>query len=181
MPPRKKPTSTTKKKEQQKLKRAIKRGDIEKPAPVHTSRKRKGPKSRLANSDNHEAIEKAKRLQSSFLRPSQAYLHYTREVASNSVLPRPISANKIVFDEADFSVRSPFDAPMLTCPKRPKWRYEMTKNEVEKNEEGLHVKWLASTDLQLASTSTEDEAVSRPPSSLSYFERNLEVWRQLYV
>ena len=65
----------------------------------------------------------------------------------------------------------------------------MSKNEVEKNEEGQFKKWLDQTDQVLKEwvdrgpspsddeTSTEGEAVM--PRAPTHFERNLEVWRQL--
>ena len=85
----------------------------------------------------------------------------------------------------------------LTCPKRPKWRYDMSKKEVEANEEGLFKKWLAQTDAALAAWShptdvgqpaahegfgdiTKSVPESMPHAPTSY-ERNLEVWRQLCV
>lgn len=65
----------------------------------------------------------------------------------------------------------------------------MSKNEVEKNEEGLFKRWLDQTDQVLkewvdhdpspsdGETSNEDETVM--PRAPTHFERNLEVWRQL--
>jgi len=82
---------------------------------------------------------------------------------------------------------------LLSCPKRPKWRYDMSKKEVERNEEGMFEKWLAQTDNSIARCLTV-ESSGQPgdfhdldiassavtvPKSLTYFERNLEVWRQL--
>ena len=73
----------------------------------------------------------------------------------------------------------------------------MSKVEVEKNEEGLHRQWVERMDhivegWQMGSgghkepqgVDEEDEKpqkVSQMPRSPTYFERNLEVWRQLYV
>jgi hypothetical protein len=52
----------------------------------------------------------------------------------------------------------------------------MSKKEVEHNEEGLFKKWLEQMDKNFRAwqESTQSE-------SPSYFERNVEVWRQLYV
>lgn len=33
--------------------------------------------------------------------------------------------------------------------RRPKWRYDQTKKEVEKNEEGMFAKWLAAVDSEV--------------------------------
>jgi len=83
----------------------------------------------------------------------------------------------------------------LTCPSRPKFRYDMTKKEVEKNEEGWFKKWMKSTD-EIMDEWIDGEPVEEPvvingegqdelekkaswPRSVSWFETNLEVWRQL--
>ena len=71
------------------------------------------------------------------------------------------------------------------------YRYDMEKKEVEKNEEGLFAKWIAEMDNNVEAWRSEGivdekdendqivhsvEALKRSPT---YFERNLEVWRQL--
>ena len=71
------------------------------------------------------------------------------------------------------------------------YRYDMEKKEVEKNEEGLFGKWIAEMDNNVDAWRSEGivdekdenvqvvhsvEALKRSPT---YFERNLEVWRQL--
>ena len=71
------------------------------------------------------------------------------------------------------------------------YRYDMEKKEVEKNEEGWFAKWIAETDDNVEAWRSEGivdekdendqivhsvEALKRSPT---YFERNLEVWRQL--
>ncbi|TNY19065.1 hypothetical protein DMC30DRAFT_424476 [Rhodotorula diobovata] len=72
----------------------------------------------------------------------------------------------------------------LTCPKRPKWSYNQTKREVEKNEEGIFRTWLASMDDILARAAApplhEDGTIAGLPGSPTFFERNLNVWRQLW-
>lgn len=72
----------------------------------------------------------------------------------------------------------------------------MTKIEVEKNEEGLFKKWIDQTDQivkqwqkgpEEEKKEGEDETKEEPapsnvmPRSPTYYERNLEVWRQLCV
>jgi len=73
----------------------------------------------------------------------------------------------------------------------------MTKKEVEKNEEGWFKKWMKSTDEimddwidgepveepVIMKSEDQDEVEKKPswPRSVSLFETNLEVWRQLYV
>jgi len=65
----------------------------------------------------------------------------------------------------------------------------MSKVEVEKNEEGLHKKWIVQMDQivedwQKGQTNQDERdgiKMLDMPRSPTYFERNLEVWRQLYV
>jgi len=71
------------------------------------------------------------------------------------------------------------------------YRYDMEKKEVEKNEEGWFAKWILEMDKNVEAWRSEGivdekdendqivhsvEALRRSPT---YFERNLEVWRQL--
>ncbi|EPZ36147.1 P-loop containing nucleoside triphosphate hydrolase protein [Rozella allomycis CSF55] len=55
---------------------------------------------------------------------------------------------------------------VIDIPKRPYWNYEMTKEQVETNEEKMFHEWL--------------EKVGHEKKELSFYERNLEVWRQLW-
>lgn len=76
----------------------------------------------------------------------------------------------------------------------------MSKKEVEMNEEGLFKKWLSQTDAALTDwcsvTGPQQDSVqnigqksevqqpsvpAEMPRAPTSFERNLEVWRQLYV
>ncbi|KAK7465407.1 hypothetical protein VKT23_005385 [Stygiomarasmius scandens] len=147
--PRKKPSSTRKKKEEQQLKRAVKRGP------------------------SSEALQSSRRLQSSFIRPSPEYLDKTKSLASNTPLIRPIPSGTAIHPE------HVTDQEPLTCTRRPKWRFEMTKKEVESNEAGLFRKWIKQTDELLEQWQSRSNQTSIP-SSPTYFERNLEVWRQLW-
>lgn len=75
--------------------------------------------------------EQSMKLESRFLRLPQALLDYHRTVAATEVLVRPV-------DEAMGVLRveelQPKELEGLTCPKRPKWSYTLSKKEVEKNE-----------------------------------------------
>jgi hypothetical protein len=186
--PRKKPFSSKQRKAQLQEKRAIKRGDIS-PPPISRNPKRHKRPVTARSVASTPAIESSKRLQSAFVKLSSDYLAKSKLVASSVALPRPLSPNVAIF-----SLLRPLisDAAVLSCPKRPKWRYEMTKKEVEKNEEGLFDKWLTQTDhilqtwtnenthetSQLKGDSDADLTMPRAPTN---YERNLEVWRQLYV
>ncbi|KAI9364639.1 hypothetical protein BD770DRAFT_313755 [Pilaira anomala] len=56
----------------------------------------------------------------------------------------------------------------IEFPKRPTWTYDMTKEEVEKQETDSFNNWVRAVE----DTYGGDQ--------LSWFERNLEVWRQLW-
>ncbi|KXN88797.1 Guanine nucleotide-binding protein-like 1 [Leucoagaricus sp. SymC.cos] len=197
--PRRKPISGKQKKEQQQIKRAIKRGDLLPPEPTKKpSRKRRpvrtGPTGKVVGQGSSDAaIASAKKLQSAFVELPPRFLEETKAIASTIPLTRPISYDVTLFH--DFATDGQTESQdVLTCPKRPKWRFDMSKKEVEHNEEGLFKKWLANMDglveqwqksREPAPLKSEDlkEQFERPllaPPSPTYFERNLEVWRQLW-
>lgn len=186
MPPRRKPTSTRQKKAEQQLRRAIKRGDLPPPEAQKSANPRrnpkKGPTGRLiaGRSSDTNAVDSVRKLQSTFVKLPQKFLEESKILASNLLLLRPLSDEKAVFHLFD---QKGEDAPdILTCPKRPKWRYDQSKLEVECNEEGLFKKWITQTDSAIERWQNSDAPKTSPmPTSTSYFERNLEVWRQLYV
>jgi hypothetical protein len=181
MPPRRKPTSTRQKKADQQLKRAIKRGDIPPPeiknAVPHHRKPRLGPTGQPLGTN---AVESAQKLQSAFIKLPPRFLEETKAIASNLPLARPILTQESIFHDFDHD-GDPSMEP-LSCPKRPKWRFDMSKLEVERNEEGLFKKWIAQTDEALEKWQNKvdpPEPATAMPRSPSYFERNLEVWRQL--
>ena len=196
MPPRKKPTSTKQKKAEQKLKRAIKRGDVEAPEPKkrpHHKKGRVGPTgNRVGSAPSSSDAGKRLQLQSTFVKLSPKFLEETKNVASNLPLDRPLSPQVAVLASPETGT---FNVNAFTCPRRPKWRFDMSKLEVERNEEGLFKKWLAESDgivekwqgeldaKRQAAVSGSDESDTGSqltmPASPTYFERNLEVWRQL--
>lgn len=179
--PRKKPTSTRQKKDDQKLKRAVKRGDVSPPPPS----RRKKPQKR--NAPSSTLAESTRKLQSSFVKPSRKFLEDTKALASTVPLSRPIPIGAAILTE----ISADHDSDPLTCPRRPKWRYDMTKSYIDANEEGVFKQWVNQTDTALEKwrladkkhqsddrdeDDEDDLSVERSPSS---FERNLEVWRQL--
>lgn len=184
MPARRKPTSTRQKKADQQLKRAIKRGDVPPPSDVVKKsahrRPRVGPTGQQVGASS--VIESARKLQSAFVKLPPDFLEQTKSLASTLPLLRPIPDERAIFP--NFPREGETDLEVLSCPKRPKWRYDMTKLEVERNEEGLFKKYLAQTDQALErwqGMPDSTDSGSGMPRSPSYFERNLEVWRQLYV
>lgn len=178
--PRRKPFSAKQRKAQIQEKRATKRGESPPPTkstqhstPRHASR----PQRSLA------ADPTSAKLQSRFVALSPKYLETTRDLAFSTPLARPIPDEYAKFPVDDLMLR---DQGRLTCPSRPKFRFGQTKKEVEKNEEGMFKKWLRSTEGIVKEWVEQDvegsESDGDPwPRSPSWFETNLEVWRQLCV
>ena len=181
MPGRRKPISTRQKKAEQKLKRAIKRGDIPPPDPKPVTRTTRGPLRTQAARLRATQTDSVQRLQSAFIKLPPTFLEETKSIASTVPLVRPVQSAAAVYN-----VQTEIDTgnlARLICPRRPKWRFDMSKKEVEHNEEGFFKKWLEQTDEQLKvwqeSDTIENGTLRASLRSPSYFERNLEVWRQL--
>ncbi|GAA93963.1 uncharacterized protein L969DRAFT_92904 [Mixia osmundae IAM 14324] len=123
-----------------------------------------------------ERRQQSQRLQSRFIKLPD-HLKERAKTKSTDILKRPIPPCHLT--EAD--VQLP-DETAPTCPYRPKWRYTMTKREVEANEEMAFANWLATTDelVNPAAKVEEDEPVETEERAPTYFERNLNVWRQLW-
>lgn len=191
--PRKKPFSNKQRKAQLQEKRAVKRGDVSPPPPVKRNPKQKrrplASRSAAAGTVDAQAVASSRKLQSAFIRLSPAYLEKSRLIASKQALPRPLPPSVAIFNPDNLYQSSDEDAQKLSCPKRPKWRYDMSKTEVEKNEEGLFKKWLDQTDQVLkewvdsgsspSGVVTSGQGGDVMPRAPTHFERNLEVWRQL--
>ena len=191
--PRKVAFSNKQRKAQLQEKRAIKRGDVSPPPSTRRNPKQKrrylASRSAAAGTVDAQAVASSRKLQSTFIKLSSAYLERSRLIAAKQSLPRPLPSSVAVFSPDELDQSNEGDTQKLSCPKRPKWRYDMSKTEVEKNEEGQFKKWLDQTDQVLKEwvdrgpspsddeTSTESEAVM--PRAPTHFERNLEVWRQL--
>ena len=190
--PRRKPTSTKQLKADRQLKRAVKRGDAPPPDPSlkKPKRPRKGGqinRSALSPSQSSQnAIETSRKLQSSFIKLPPSFLEDTKLLANSLILPRPIKPEAALLPTSLIGEKDDAMNKLLTCPKRPKWRFDMSKKEVETNEEGLHMKWIAQTDKAVSDwqngpEENKPEDLKKMPRSPTYYERNLEVWRQLYV
>ncbi|CAL1695099.1 unnamed protein product [Somion occarium] len=195
--PRKVAFSAKQKKAQLRLKRAVKRGDISPPPKQDRRRKtRKGPSNSAHDVD---AVESVRRLQSAFVKLPREFLERTKVLAATLPLERPISSEVALLHDPAIAAAHPSIASglepdqLLTCPVRPKWRYDMTKAMVEKNEEVIFTKWLDRTDEAVnkwcnaqedqATPSTDEQLENKQPvmpHAPTSFERNIEVWRQLW-
>lgn len=183
--------SAKKRKVQLKEKRAIKRGDVEAPDPSTVSRwtkkKRNPHHGRPLNLapgavDPEERAQAARKLQSAFLKPSRSFLDLSQRLAAELPLPRPIPS------DAMYPPLSLWDTPDdIGCPRRPEWRFDMSKSEIEDNEQRQYNAWLESAKEKFSmwrgSEARSSEELIEPEGvkSPSYFELNLEVWRQLWV
>jgi hypothetical protein len=169
---RKKPTATTKHREALLRKRAIKRGDIvpdEKPKKKRRNKYTGSSKSALNPQPTGISTRK---LQSSFVKLSPEFLEKCKLLAASLHLPRPVPLENAIFSE------NSADGPQLSCIRRPSWKLDQSKEEVERNEEGVFQKWITSVDAVAQAPQHEDDITM--PRGPTYFERNLEVWRQLW-
>ncbi|GAA6039125.1 hypothetical protein JCM8097_005338 [Rhodosporidiobolus ruineniae] len=127
-------------------------------------------------------------LESRFIRLPKQVAEQHRQQAATEVLPRPVPDALATLQEEDIAPPAGEGGDgELTCPKRPKWSFHQTKKEVERNEEGVFKKWLAQTDETLfklanppSDLEDDDEGSATVPGSSTFFERNLNVWRQLW-
>ncbi|GAA5896878.1 hypothetical protein JCM6882_005056 [Rhodosporidiobolus microsporus] len=128
-------------------------------------------------------------LESRFIRLPKEVAEHHRRQAATEVLPRPIPSELGVLREDDIAPVPTEEGELeLSCPRRPKWNYSLSKKELEKNEEGVFKKWLEQTDRtlgrlrapQASPEQLQDDVESGPSGSPSFFERNLQVWRQLW-
>ncbi|GAA6025726.1 hypothetical protein JCM10207_008890 [Rhodosporidiobolus poonsookiae] len=190
---RKKPVSGKARKAQLQTKRATKKANfvptpfpadqhVEAPSrpapssrsPASTREDRIGQRFRTPEQRERDAVHAGRMaLESRFIRLSKEDAESVRQRAASRDLPRPVPPELGVLCDEDLGHGGA--ASGLSCPKRPKWTFNQTKKEVERNEEGVFKKWLAQTDEVLAEVAT-----SGGQSSPTFFERNLNVWRQLW-
>nr|KIR48345.1 GTPase [Cryptococcus bacillisporus CA1280] len=188
--PRKTPISNKRRKEQLLVKRALKRGDIsiEDHDAIRTQQKLKTAKRRpgaVAARSGGPVNTTSRKLQSKFIALSADYVARTRNLAYALPLERPLPPESAVFPLEILEDRDP--KRRLICPSRPKFRYIQTKSEVEKNEEGVFKKWLKNIEEVVYEWVDGDEeqvyageSIHQVPRGPTWFETNLEVWRQFW-
>jgi hypothetical protein len=195
--PRKVLNSHKKRKAQLQEKRAVKRGELDPEVVKEKHRARRQP------SQAHHRVSTvtgSDRLKSVFTNVPKEYLVKTRNLAFSLTLKRPLDGEDARFPielltERDVEGR-------LRCPERPKFKFGITKKELEKNEEGVFKKWkegveevmrdwMASGEIPtqeghsegseelVKDTAENSQATVEWPRGPSWFEANLEVWRQL--
>lgn len=139
---RRQPISNKQRKAQLQEKRAIKRGDIDPPPDKDKPPRRNnrgGGRSQnalrlasrsddptiAATSRNAAAkIENSRKLQSAFRKLTPEFIAAWREKAAGDVLIRPVPEHAIRIPR---SLVEREEARDLSTPKRPKWRFEMSK------------------------------------------------------
>ncbi|WRT70647.1 uncharacterized protein IL334_007645 [Kwoniella shivajii] len=193
--PRRKPASAKHKKQKLQDKRALKRGEVteEEHAKKLSSLNKHYGRIRINTSKSGgPANEDSVKLQSKFVGLSSDYLSRTRDLAYTIKLQRPLSDESASFPLELLMNRD--EECRLSCPSRPKFKYGQTKKEVERNEEGLFKKWLKTTEDIIQSwiddeqqskgdesdKSSEQDQIDEIPRGPTWFETNLEVWRQLW-
>lgn len=186
--------SAKQKREQLQDKRAVKRGELD-PSEVRYARNPAGNYRTGANHrpDPAEVDASATRLHSRFIAMTPEFLERTRDLAHTSLLGRPLE-NEVAIFPAEWMER---DERRLGCPARPAFIAGQTKDEVERNEVESYDQWLRETRAitegwvgsQGIKEEEDDESqVDAPGTSATptlrsptWFETNLEVWRQLLV
>ncbi|KAF9130331.1 Guanine nucleotide-binding-like protein 1 [Mortierella sp. 14UC] len=118
---------------------------------------RGGGRSAVAESANHSSSVK---MRSVFMRRSAMEIKKSRLESMKPLEFLPESALEVSFEEMFPSV--------IGFPVRPKWDYSMSKDAIDKNEKRMFEAWM---------DSIYDKY---PAEELSYFEHNLDVWRQLW-
>ncbi|KAG9314066.1 hypothetical protein JVU11DRAFT_4846 [Chiua virens] len=125
------PLSGKQRKTQLKLKRAVKRGDA--PPQRHVQQIRQ--------------LKSSRNLQSQFVKLDKGFLDDTRALAGSIALRRPIPGDVVVL-RPEWITPTPPKSQLtpLTLPRRPKWRYQMSKDELDANEQAYFRTWLAQQD-----------------------------------
>lgn len=116
-------------------------------------------------------------LQSRFVTVPRQYVKKARVEALSAPLRRPLQDDSAVF--SPLLVTDP-NAADLCLPARPPFEPGQTKSQVEQNEENKFSTWLAETERTIATwVKGEMDGNSAWTHSPTWYETNLEVWRQL--
>ncbi|ORX89210.1 P-loop containing nucleoside triphosphate hydrolase protein [Basidiobolus meristosporus CBS 931.73] len=100
------------------------------------------------------------RLRSVFEKMTPAQIKINKELSMQPLVRLPKEALEVSLEETYPKI--------LDFPKRPSWSYQMSKNALETREKEYFEEWLEKIYSEF------------PVDQLSFFEHNLEVWRQLW-
>ncbi|KAJ3636281.1 hypothetical protein Zmor_009068 [Zophobas morio] len=96
-------------------------------------------------------------------------LHFIEElletIEENKIKSR-LPYSPVAEEELEFGFEDVHGEGTMSIPLRPRWNYDMTKEELEKKEQAIFKIWM--------------EDLTSTYKNLSYFELNLENWRQLW-
>ncbi|KAG8293308.1 Guanine nucleotide-binding-like protein 1 [Homalodisca vitripennis] len=95
-----------------------------------------------------------------FYRETEAELKKRKELARKELVPAPETALEINLDDY-------FD-PGLDFPKRPPWNFNMSREELDSREQRYFTEYVVELERRF------------DMKHMSYFELNLETWRQLW-
>ncbi|XP_019849904.1 PREDICTED: guanine nucleotide-binding protein-like 1 isoform X1 [Amphimedon queenslandica] len=189
--PRRKPFSSKQKKEQLQRKRQKKRSQGQNEgqslsAVVPDQVDEEQVSSSESDSETEEAVEKQSELprvvsklghQPAQLHgkydPNRFRLHFNAESQEEIDKRKHIAKTRIIVPVEENMLEVSVDdiyqpGSVLDFPKRPPWTYKMSKAEVHRKEEEMFTEYL------------ENIYTKYGDKSLSYFEHNLETWRQLW-
>ncbi|XP_065221242.1 guanine nucleotide-binding protein-like 1 [Planococcus citri] len=156
---RKVPFSAKQKKLQLQAKRHKKQGLLEHQSD-DSERSRDQPRVQKINQQPTTAAGKSNRYALQFFKETNEEIQQRKEQARQAIVP-------VTEEELEIDIDNYF-LPELDFPKRPLWDYEMTKEEIDLQENRYFREYLAGIEKQF------------PLKDLSYFELNLETWRQLW-
>ncbi|KAJ2702436.1 hypothetical protein FB645_004297 [Coemansia sp. IMI 203386] len=166
---RKKPFSNKQKKAQLQAKRALKRDQDSDDDSGHTSRHTQsvhrslGPRFNAlkVSTTDTASDEKRNRLTSQFDKLSRAEVEENKQNSMKPIDRLPLEQGLTMSFEDAYSVD-------VDIPVRPIWKYGERKEELERKEKQYFIDWLD----RLQKMKDQD--------SVSLYEKNLEVWRQLW-
>ncbi|KAM5145366.1 guanine nucleotide-binding protein-like 1 [Mantella aurantiaca] len=182
--PRKKPFSNKQKKKQLQDKRERKRGPLEAGRSESNSRSqsRERGEENTDTSDSESVRPQVRRVnqQPQLFRPGEKgydpnryRLHFERESKDEIERRKKIAQDKILEPVPETELEVDIEkiyrtGSVLDFPKRPPWNYEMSKETVQSREEKSFREYL------------QKIYEKHNPRDLSYFDHNLETWRQLW-
>ncbi|KAM8954293.1 guanine nucleotide-binding protein-like 1 [Pelodytes ibericus] len=182
--PRKKPFSTKQKKRQLQDKRERKRGPIDPGRSESNSRSesRERGEENTDTSDSETIRPQIRRVnqQPHLFRPGEKgydpnryRLHFDKDSKEEIERRKKIAQENLLVPVSETDLEVDIDkiyrpGSVLDFPKRPAWRYEMTKEALLFQEERSFKEYL------------QKIYENHNPRELSYFDHNLETWRQLW-
>ncbi|GAB5589494.1 hypothetical protein Unana1_04394 [Umbelopsis nana] len=183
---RKKPFSAKQKKKQLQERKQRKAGNagetrIYRPTVVDTTQNFVPRQKGVGDFDHQTSNRPMKQFVPAQVSAGTSRLRSVFEKLSPAVIERAQLASMKPFHrlpQTALEVGVPPDDKLIDFPKRPKWNYGMTKEELEQSEKDEFDKWL--NDVYERYGDTVQNSNDGEKDELSWFEHNLEVWRQLW-